>query len=1273
MTRAPSPQLTPSGADALLAVLRARVGAYVPGWRPESGAGEALLVLYAQMLAALAQRIDRAPDKNELAFLDLLGLELLAAQPARAPIILTTAPALGDGRAPAGSRFGATPPGASDAIVFETEETIALCAAQIAEVRTIFPGRDACADHSAAALSGAPFTLWDGLTPLDHELYLAHERCLKLAGPASVEIDVALGTAGSAPLDIAWTYWDGELWRETAPAHDGDDTTTGLTRGGTIVVRTACAEANPASVHGLESYWLRGRLVGPLPPGALSTEPAIDRLRLRTRLERAMDATGAGGLLPDTAFAGAQALDVTKPFQPLGPAPGANAVFYVACEEAFARPQATVTVWLDRPKTAQEKADEDADAYAMDATAAMAIVLEAAAEAANGAVQAAKAVLSLADSQNNNAIILQTRINAVDAAVAALVDMSGLDPLAAAVRQLADAITAVPVGAVMAAGSIPDIDATKAALRAARDGTSRAALLTDPLTSWLAGLEPALLALLVPLAGAAAEVALLADAIAKQKIAGTSLWESAESVLNYSTENANHDEQALRTAADALKLAIDGSGLLPFDPNLADAAARAIARVDVDVKHKQGSTFSESATATRIAGAKTAARQSARDDRDAIEALGKLSPFDAALAAGVNPPQLDPPVLAWEYFDGSAWTPLEVTPSAAGVDDLMVTGTMTFTAPSDWETAKVNGTPAHWLRARIVSGVYGKLRLVTWIDSQTKRITLLPVIEPRPPQLDELHIGYVWESGPSAPEHCLTRNDFHWTDETATAAWRGDTFTPFTPTDDTTPALYVGLDRPLPAGRVGLYLGIREIVGETAGPPLVWEAWDGGAWTGVSVDDGTGAFALPGIVDLLWPGGNATLARFGTQRTWVRARLRSDGDPRGAVLDALALNAVWASQAQTITDEIVGTSSGEPRQTHFLTRTPVMRGQIVEVRELDGPRAAIEWPLLAAQLAAAGIAADDVRIVTDPVSGREMEVWVPWAERPSLLFSGPGDRHYAIERTRGRLIFGDGVSGRIPPAGPNAIRARRYRAGGGDAGNVGAGAITQALSGVIVAAVTNPRAAEGGADGEPDLAVLERGPLTLRNYRQALSADDWEALAHEASPAVALARALPATRPGGLHAAGWVTVVIVPRSPDLEPQPSFELRRDVLAFLLDRAPATLAGRAAVIGPQYARVGVEAVIVPAPNAEPGAVAEGVRAELTAFLHPLTGGPDGLGWGERHVVYLSDAAAVATSVEGVNYVASLQLLERGSPAGDVLDVPGGQIVAAGPIRVRLEGDD
>ena len=85
----------------------------------------------------------------------------------------------------------------------------------------------------------------------------------------------------------------------------------------------------------------------------------------------------------------------------------------------------------------------------------------------------------------------------------------------------------------------------------------------------------------------------------------------------------------------------------------------------------------------------------------------------------------------------------------------------------------------------------------------------------------------------------------------------------------------------------------------------------------------------------------------------------------------------------------------------------------------------------------------------------------------------------------------------------SGLDRRRFlrQAGGGLGGNVAAGGITQLLSGLPVQGVTNPRAAEGGADGERPEDVLARGPMVLRHRRQALSAADYESLAREASPA----------------------------------------------------------------------------------------------------------------------------------------------------------------------------
>ena len=166
----------------------------------------------------------------------------------------------------------------------------------------------------------------------------------------------------------------------------------------------------------------------------------------------------------------------------------------------------------------------------------------------------------------------------------------------------------------------------------------------------------------------------------------------------------------------------------------------------------------------------------------------------------------------------------------------------------------------------------------------------------------------------------------------------------------------------------------------------------------------------------------------------------------------------------------------------------------------------------------------------DPRTNQITEVWVVWQERPHFYFSGPDDRHYVVERTSARIIFGDGVHGKLPPVGPGNIRARIYQAGGGQIGNVQAGAISQIMSGVLASSVSNPRAAEGGADGETTTALLSRGPNVFRHMERGMSASDYEALAREASPAIAAVRVLPATASNGRPAAGSITVVIVPQS-----------------------------------------------------------------------------------------------------------------------------------------------
>ena len=668
------------------------------------------------------------------------------------------------------------------------------------------------------------------------------------------------------------------------------------------------------------------------------------------------------------------------------------------------------------------------------------------------------------------------------------------------------------------------------------------------------------------------------------------------------------------------------------------------------------------------------------------------SPQDEAADQGTSVDH----VVAWEYWNGRTWAPIAISSKMVSPRfDLNVTEVVDFKVPIDIQPLKVNDEDGRWLRVRLQSGAYGKRRTVsfqtgTGAGAATNSFTY---VTPAPPVLADLRIGYTWQYGPFAPEQVLTYNDFQYEDHTYEATWPGASFRPFQRVADVTPALYLGFDKKPPENQIGIYFNVVEQPGEPNGPALQWEYWDGAQWRETASEDETGNLRRPGIVAVLTQENDHALARFGTALHWIRGRLKEDGPPGEPEIKGIFPNAVWASERRTVRDVPVGTSNGTPNQTFPLTQTPINAGERIEVREFSGARAAVEWRIVALELFAGdqGILKDleqalgregsEPDVVRDPLRLRRnrqkqvSEVWVRWDSRDQLFFSGPQDRVYSVDRAQGRLYFGDGLNGRIPPAG-GAIVARELSSGGGSFGNVAANSIKQLL-GVVpgIEAVFNPVAAEGGADGEMPEALLERGPHTVRHRGRAIAGEDYETLAYQASPALAIARALPNRNASGRKLPGWISVLIVPHSKDPRPFPSFGLREHVRKYLERYAPAEVGayGRLLVIGPQYMPVDVSATIAPKLASEAGNVDQRAREALETFLHPLFGGPRGEGWDLGRDVFLSDVAAALHRVEGLDYAEDLALLRDGVPAGESIEVPDDRIVAAGTITLTLKGGE
>jgi uncharacterized phage protein gp47/JayE len=350
------PAMTLTGEAALLAGLLRHLPGYTPEWSAaRSGAGYSLLQAYAHLAGVVSQRLEQVPNRDLLAGLEMLGLNLLSASAARAPLVFAVAPdSPVDVTLPAGSQVAATPSQvvptigapvapAPDPVIFATETTVTVTPGIVKTLYSIDPGSDSYVDHSRRLTSG--FTLFTDLQPAEHHLYLGHDHLFALGGSVSVLISFVLQRAAPTPLKLVWEYYTAVGWLPL-PHDPEDDTTGGLVSDGQVTLRRACGpNTQKTPVGPVESYWIRARLATPLETTSIAPVVAIDDIAVRVGVTKE-------GLPLDGAFADAATLDVSKDFLPFGATPALSTTFYMSCADAFSRGGANIKIDFALSQTA---------------------------------------------------------------------------------------------------------------------------------------------------------------------------------------------------------------------------------------------------------------------------------------------------------------------------------------------------------------------------------------------------------------------------------------------------------------------------------------------------------------------------------------------------------------------------------------------------------------------------------------------------------------------------------------------------------------------------------------------------------------------------------------------------------------------------------------------------------------------------------------------------------------------------------------------------------
>jgi len=626
------------------------------------------------------------------------------------------------------------------------------------------------------------------------------------------------------------------------------------------------------------------------------------------------------------------------------------------------------------------------------------------------------------------------------------------------------------------------------------------------------------------------------------------------------------------------------------------------------------------------------------------------------------------PLLQWEYWNGSGWTPIPGI-DYGDTDELMQSGTVTFPAPSNLMTTTVAGKQDAWIRARLVSGNYGleSYQVTATTSGSTTTYTAVPDDSSvNPPVLNSIDISYrVCE--PQAPEYVVSYDNGSYDDQSdanrAGASAVVNAFVPLSEALDTaaaassapapgamaacgcgcpnggsnsasTPvhadasttsgaslALYVGFDQPIdPGTTISLLWQVNEEDFSAILPLQVAGVGPSGQMIPFSSGDYTRALGETQVLDVDIAVSLPQIELFGQSLYWLRLQPARTGSWSPQIA-GVYLNGVWAAAHQTQSMETLGSSKGAPSAQFSLLSTPILDGTL-ELR--------VGETLSDADLEALMLGNSD-SVLVDP--GNLSGDWVLWQQVPDLGACQPTARVYTLDEVAGLITFGDGIHGMVPPVGQSNIIAFQYMSGGGSAANDfqpwGSLSLVSPVQGVST--VLAPEAAAGGSDATPIGSLLTAAPAMIAQRDRAITPRDLEQLALQSSPAMAQARCW--------QTGGDLQLVTLVTGDDVVP--SLAQLRALNAYLEARMTPALAAVLTVVPPRLVLTRITVLGNVTSFDAAAQVSSDVESVLEELFDPETGGVDGTGWPLGRAPMSDDIVAVLDAIGNLTAIVSVTL--------------------------------
>ncbi|MGX1915049.1 putative baseplate assembly protein [Streptomyces phaeochromogenes] len=246
-----------------------------PEWTDHnvSDPGVTLVETVAHMADQIVYRLNRVPEKNHLAFLDLVGITLFPPSAARTDVTFwLSAPQEEPILLPVGTEVATTRTESEEAAVFATEHELTVVPCELRHL-VVQQSGEPVADRTADLAEGKDVMCFSE-APRPGDCMLLGLSAAVPHCAVGMELDSRVDGVGVDPRQppLVWEAWTEDGWTECEVDRDG---TGGLNRPGEVVLHIPGGHTL-SRTGGQEAGWLRCRVTEPLPDQPFyTTSPTV--------------------------------------------------------------------------------------------------------------------------------------------------------------------------------------------------------------------------------------------------------------------------------------------------------------------------------------------------------------------------------------------------------------------------------------------------------------------------------------------------------------------------------------------------------------------------------------------------------------------------------------------------------------------------------------------------------------------------------------------------------------------------------------------------------------------------------------------------------------------------------------------------------------------------------------------------------------------------------------------------------------------------------------